>query len=95
VSAGSDGQVENSYLEKRDLERSAKDKYPLTLIKLMTRYAEDLVWANNVTRAQEMYTFIVTLTEGRVDASDFRKGKSFRRNYSDPEKGINRTTTSQ
>jgi len=76
VSAGSDGRVENSYLEKRDLERSAKDKYPLALIKLMTRYAEDLVWANDVTRAKETYTFIVTLTEGREDASDCRKGKS-------------------
>jgi len=80
VSAGSDGQVGSSYLEKKDLERSAKDKYPLALIKLMTRYAEDLVWANNVTCAQEMYTFIVTLTEGRKEASDFRKGKSLRRN---------------
>ena len=80
MSAGSDGQVENSYLEKRDLERSAKDKYPLPLIKLMTRYAEDLVWGNNVTRAEEMYNFIDTLTEGREDASDYRKGKSLGRN---------------
>lgn len=80
MSAGSDGRVENSYLEKRDLERSAKNKYPLALIKLMTRYAEDLVWANNVTRAEETYTFIVTLTEGREDAADFRKGKSLGRN---------------
>lgn len=80
MSAGSDGRVENSYLEKRDLERSAKSKYPLALIKLMTRYAEDLVWANNVTRAEETYTFIVTLTEGREDAADFRKGKSLGRN---------------
>lgn len=80
MSAGSDGRVENSYLEKWDLERSAKNKYPLALVKLMTRYAEDLVWANNVTRAEETYTFIVTLTEGREDAADFRKGKSLGRN---------------
>ena len=75
VSAGSDGQVARSYIQKVDLERSDKDRYPLVLITLMTRYAEDLVWANDVTKAEAVFNFIVTLTEGREDASELRQGK--------------------
>ena len=75
ISAGTNGQVESSYLQKVNLERSAKDRYPLNLIKLMTRYAEDLVWINNVTEAEAVFTFTLTLTEGRADASQLRNGK--------------------
>ncbi len=75
VSAGSDGQVENSYLQKIDLSRNAKDLYPLALIKLMTRYGEDLIWANKIPNAEAVFNFIVTLTEGRSDATKLRKGK--------------------
>lgn len=75
VSAGSDGQVKGSYLQKLELSRNAKDGYPLELIKLMTRYAEDLVWSNNITKAEKVFNFILSLTEGRQDASQFRKGK--------------------
>ncbi|KAL9982961.1 hypothetical protein ACROYT_G005076 [Oculina patagonica] len=73
VSAGSDGQVENSYLQKIDLSRNAKDLYPLALIKLMTRYGEDLIWANKIPNAEAVFNFIVTLTEGRSDATELRK----------------------
>ena len=75
VSAGSEGQVASSYLQKVNLERSAKDKYPLVLIKLMTKYAEDLVFANKVGHAEAVFNFIVTLTEGRAGASELRKRK--------------------
>ena len=76
VSVGSDGQVESSYLQKLDLSRNSKDQYPLTLIKILTRYAEDLVWANKITEAEAVFNFIVTLTEGRSDVSQLRKGKA-------------------
>ncbi len=75
VSAGANGQVESSFLQKLDLSRSAKDQYPLALIKLMTRYAEDLIWANKINDGEAVFNFIVTLTEGRSGASEFRKGK--------------------
>ncbi|XP_078358122.1 uncharacterized protein LOC144642894 isoform X1 [Oculina patagonica] len=73
VSPGSDGQLDNSYLQKFDLSRSAKDQYPLASIKLMTRYGEDLVWANKITHAEAVFNFTVSLTEGRSDASELRK----------------------
>lgn len=75
VGAGSNGEVASSYVRKSDLSRSEKDNYPLTLIKLMIRYAEDLVWANKITKAEAVFNFTLTLTEGRSDATELRKGK--------------------
>lgn len=76
VSAGSNGEVNDSYLQKSNLSRSEKDSYPLPLIKLMTRYAEDLIWANKITKAEAVFNFTLTLKEGRSDASELRIGKS-------------------
>ena len=67
--------MDRSYLQKLDFSLSFKGKYPLALIKLMTRYGEDLIWSNKITKAQDVLRFIVTLTEGRTDASELRKGK--------------------
>ena len=41
----------------------------------MTRYAEDLIWANKIESGEEVFRFIVTLTDERADADDLRKGK--------------------
>ena len=76
VRAGSSGLVESSYLQRLDLTLSAKQQYPLALIMLLTRYAEDLIWANKVTEAEEMLNFTIDLTEGRPEASELRKGKA-------------------
>ncbi|KAL9982790.1 hypothetical protein ACROYT_G004895 [Oculina patagonica] len=86
LSAGSDGQVENSYLQKSDLSRNAKDQYPLVLIKLMTRYGEDLIWANKISDAKAVFNFIDTLTEKRSDANDLRNGKFTLVTFIDPNK---------
>ena len=67
--------MESSYLQKLDLNLNVKKKYPLALINLMTRYGEDLIWSNKITKAEILLKFIVTLTEGRSDASEWRKGK--------------------
>ena len=75
VGAGSNGEVASTYVHKSDLSRSEKDSYPLTLIKLMIRYAEDLVWANKLTKAEAVFNFTLTLAEGRSDATELRKGK--------------------
>lgn len=75
IGAGSNGEVASSYVHKSDLSRNEKDSYPLTLIKLMIRYAEDLVWANKITKAEAVFNFTLTLTEGRSDATELRKGK--------------------
>ncbi|RMX38125.1 hypothetical protein pdam_00003073, partial [Pocillopora damicornis] len=67
VSAGSTGQVADTFLQKLNLDRSQKDKYPVVLMKVMTRYAEDLVWLNNTRNAQAVFEFIADLATGRDD----------------------------
>ena len=65
VSAGLTGQVADTFLQKLNLDRSQKDKYPVVLMKVMTRYAENLVWLNNTRNAQAVFEFIADLATGR------------------------------
>ena len=76
---GTNGEVANSYLQNSELSRSQKDMYPLPLLKVMTRYAEDLVWVNNTRNAQAVFEFIADLAIGRDD--DLRKCKMGRHIY--------------
>ncbi|PFX25476.1 Neuropilin-1 [Stylophora pistillata] len=52
VMPGTNGEVEDSYLQKSELSRAQKDQYPLPLLKVITRYAADLVWANETANAE-------------------------------------------
>lgn len=70
---GTNGEVEDSYLQKSELSRAQKDQYPLPLLKVITRYAEDLVWANETANAEVVLNFLVNVTEGRSDSSELRK----------------------
>ena len=72
--AGSDGEVKSSYIQKFELTTSAKQKYPLVLLKLMRRHAEDLIWANNIEMGEKVLKFICRVTEERDDASSIREG---------------------
>ena len=72
--AGSDGEVTSSYIKKFQLTTSAKQKYPLVLLKLMKRHAEDLIWANDVEMGEKILKFICRVTEERNDASSIREG---------------------
>ncbi|KAL9982801.1 hypothetical protein ACROYT_G004906 [Oculina patagonica] len=69
--AGSDGNV--LALKKSSLGRREMEKYPLPLLNLMTRYAEDLIWANKIKSSEAVLNFIIQLTEGIADASHLRK----------------------
>ena len=70
---GTNGEVANSYLQNSELSRSQKDMYPLPLLKVMTRYAEDLVWANKTADAEAVLTFLVNVTDGRSDSLELKK----------------------
>ena len=70
---GTNGEVANSYLQNSELSRSQKDMYPLPLLKVMTRYAEDLVWANKTGDAEAVFTFLVNVTDGRSDSLELKK----------------------
>lgn len=78
IVAGSDGQAKSSYLQKSSLGPNEMKKYPLPLLKLMTRYAEDLIWANNVKKSSAVFRFIVQLSQGKAEAAELRKGSLFK-----------------
>lgn len=76
VTPGTDGEVANNYIQKLELTSDAEKKYPLVLLTLMKRHAEDLIWANNIKLGGQILKFISRITDGRTDASKIRKGQS-------------------
>ena len=74
VTPGNDGLVRSSNIEKTHLGLGAGRKYPLPLLKLLTRYAENLIWSNDIPKSRAVLLFILDLTAFRDDALDLRKG---------------------
>ncbi len=71
---GSNGQVKNTYVRKLGLSNSAKNRYPLTLLKLMKRYAGDRIWANDLKEAKRVLGFLVALSKDRHDTTTLKQG---------------------
>ena len=65
VAAGSNGQVRSDYNKKVQLTPSEKQRYPLVLLKLMLRYAEDLIFANKIDKGGDVFKFVITCTLAR------------------------------
>ena len=42
-------------------------KYPLQLIKMMTRYGEELLWANDVKKSDAVFKFVVKLSSVNLE----------------------------
>ncbi|XP_078383070.1 uncharacterized protein LOC144665665 [Oculina patagonica] len=82
---GSNGQVENTYVRKLDLSNSAKNRYPLTLLKLMKRYAEDRIWANDLKEGKRVLGFLVALPKDREDTTSLRKDAERRLGFLDKD----------
>ena len=66
-----------SYLQKFSLGPKQLKKYPLQLIKMMTRYGEELLWANDVKKSNAVFKFVVKLSSGKAGTSELRKGSVF------------------
>ena len=66
--------MQSSYLQRVDLGDDAKQSYPMNLLVLMKRYAENLIWLNEVDKGEEVFRFLVSLTENREDAANIRRG---------------------
>ena len=71
-----------SYLQKFSLGPKQLKKYPLQLIKMMTRYGEELLWANDVKKSKAVFKFVVKLSSGKAGASELRKGSVFSNTFS-------------
>ena len=72
---GTDGQIDDSYLRTSRLSENARSKYPLALLKLMKRYAEDRIWANDIEEGKSVLRFLITLMEGRKGIQAMKKGE--------------------
>ncbi|CAH3144036.1 unnamed protein product [Pocillopora meandrina] len=82
---GTDGQIDDSYLRTSRLSENARSKYPLALLKLMKRYAEDRIWANDIEEGKSVLRFLITLMEGRKGIQAMRKDAERRLGFLDKE----------
>lgn len=71
---GSNGQIEGTYVNKHRLSDNAKSKYPLALLKMMKRYAEDRIWANDINEGKDVLKFLIVLMRGRKGIKAMRAG---------------------
>ncbi|KAL9958424.1 hypothetical protein ACROYT_G035436 [Oculina patagonica] len=70
---GSHGTVSSASVQSRALDAATKGAYPVALLRLMKRHAEDLLWANDLTTARKLLTFLKMVTAGREEAKDIHK----------------------
>ncbi|XP_066022392.1 uncharacterized protein [Pocillopora verrucosa] len=82
---GTDGQIDDSYLRTSRLSENARSKYPLALLKLMKRYAEDRIWANDIEEGKSVLRFLITLMEGRKGIQAMKKDAERRLGFLDKE----------
>lgn len=75
VATGADGKVASSFLQKSTLGPKEMNKYPLPLLQLMARYAEDLIWANKIQIGTSAFRFLLKLPIQRRDTYELRKGQ--------------------
>ncbi len=66
--------MERVFIKKSYLSYKEKMKYPLLLLKLMKRHAEDLIWANKIEEGKAVLDFLVDVTKDMADASKIYKG---------------------
>lgn len=50
------------------------ETYPLSLLRIAKRNADRLLWANDLTTARKVLTFLKLFTANRQDARDIYKG---------------------
>ena len=72
---GRKGAVSNTVIQSRTMDSASKQSYPLMLLRIMKRHAEDLLWANNVDEGRQVLRFIKDVSAGRQDAREFYRGK--------------------
>lgn len=71
---GSPGSVTETGIESRGIDAAAKQNYPMALMRLMRRHAEDLLWADNLNEGRQALRFIKEITSQRQDARHAFKG---------------------
>ena len=71
---GSKGAVSSNSIQSRALDSAQLQYYPLVLLRIMKRHAEDLLWSNKVKEGKEVLMFIKLASAGRDDAKEYHRG---------------------
>lgn len=75
--SSSNGQVAESFVRKCRLSDDQRSQYPLALLKLMKRHAEDRIWANDVKEGKRVLEFLILLMRKRQGVKDMRAGELY------------------
>lgn len=71
---GSPGSIADTDIQSGEMDAASKQSYPMALLRLMRRHAEDLLWADNLNEGRKVLRFIKEITSGRQDSRDEYKG---------------------
>ena len=73
---GNDGAVQKSFIQYGTLDAANKKSFPVELIRIMRRRAEDLLISDSSDQTgKDILTFIASLAEGRSDLEYIKKGQ--------------------
>lgn len=76
---GQDGLVSASFIKSGKLDEESKQNFPVELMKVMKREAEDLLLGNNGDqKGEDALRFIVRLTKNRNDVDELKQGEIYR-----------------
>lgn len=73
---GEPGAIDDTYIQSRPLDEASKESFPIKLLQVMKRHAEDLLWAKNYDEGRRVLKFLTLVTADRVDAIEIYKGNS-------------------
>ena len=75
---GRDGTVDTSSIQPAELDQAGKHSYPIVLLRVIERQAEDLLWKGEVTQGRAALEFLkwVTGENTNPDAAAINKGMS-------------------
>lgn len=68
------GVIDDTYVQSRPLDEPSKQAFPVKLLQVMKRHAEDLLWAKNYDEGRRVLRFVTLITADRDDAADIYKG---------------------
>ena len=68
INGGADGSVDKSSIQPGELDQTGKHSYPIVLLRVIKRQAEDLLWKGEVTQGRAALHFLKSVTEERTDS---------------------------
>lgn len=71
---GALGDVDVTHVQSSELDAESKQDYPLRVLMVMKRHAEDLIWAKNFDQGMRVLRFIKRVTAEREDGRGLYKG---------------------